>query len=141
MWQRGRLLERQALGHDLERTLRRACVFRKRPAAEREHVPEHAVTGLEAGRARPNGLDRPGHVESNALLPRGARTHEQSRERPARVQPVEIRAVDARGLDADEHLVSLRNRCVDVADLDDLGRPISVAHGRLHRIPADRIGT
>ena len=141
MRQGGRLLERQALGRDLERALRRAHVFRKRPAAEREHVPEHAVTGLEAGRVRPHGLDRPGHVESNALLPRGARTHEQPRERPARVQPVEIGPVDGRGLDADEHLVGLRDRRVDVADLDDLGRPVAVAHGRLHRIPAGRIGT
>ena len=139
--QRGRLFERQAIGRDLERALRRADVFRECPDAEREHVPEHAITGLEAGHVPPHGLDRPGHVESDALLPRGARTHEQPGECPAGVQPVEIGPVDCRGLDADEDLVGLRGRRVDVADLDDLGRPVAVAHGRLHPIPAHRIAT
>ena len=77
----------------------------ERTDAGREHVPEHAVTQAEAGHARPNGLDRARHVESNAFLARRTQAHEQPGER--RVQPVEIRPVDRGSLDADEHLVGL----------------------------------
>ena len=81
-------------------------------------------------------------TSSPTLFWRGVRGPMNSRVNAQRgYKPVKIRPVDRRGLDTDEHLVGLRGRGFDVAHLDHLGRPVAVAHGRLHQMPAHRMAT
>jgi len=133
---RGRLLERHAGRHRLERPLRRAHVLGEAALSADEHVPEDLVTGLQLGDAGSDRLDDAGGIDADAVVPRRAEAHEKADEARPRRQAVEVGSVDRCGSDADQHLVLGRDRNVDVPELHDIGRTVSVSKGRLHAIPS-----
>ena len=132
MRQCGGLLERQAVGDQGERPLRRTGVLGERARAERIQVGEHAVARLEPGHARPDGVDDAGHVDADALEPRRAQAGRRPGDRGHAVQEVEVDPVGRRSDDPDDDDIAAGNRPFDIADLDDAGRTVAIANRRPH---------
>jgi len=68
------------------------------------------------------------------MVPRCTQPQERASESRSRFQAVEVGPVDGRGSNADEHLAVRGHRTLDVPELYDIGRAISVPKGRLHRV-------
>jgi hypothetical protein len=140
--QRGRLLERHAGRHRLECLLARADVLGE--CAEPpcgEHVGHHVIPGLEAGHARPDRIDDTCGVDAHLMRPRRSEPHEQTHEAGLRLETIEVRTIYRRGAYSDEDLPFLGRWTLDVPDLHDLGRTVSISKGGLHHHPSSRFAS
>lgn len=127
-----RLLEVHPRRHRRERALGRAHVLGEGARAECEQVAEDLVTRSEPGDRRPDRLDDPGDVQPDTMVPRCAQPHEEAGEGRPRAEGVEIGSVDGCGSDADEHLIGRGDGEVDISQLHDVGRAVSVPNSGLH---------
>ncbi len=135
----GGFLEGHAGRHRLERLLRCADVFGESALPKREQVGEDLVARPESRHARSDGLDDAGDIDSDAMVPRRTEAHEQAGERRPGRETVEIGPVDGRRAHADEHLVVRGNGTIDLREVNDVGRAVSVPDSRLHAttVPPD----
>ena len=127
-----RILERHAVGDQLECPLRSACVLGEGAGPEREHVAEYAVTWFEPGDGRADGLNDAGDIDPDGVVPWGANADDQAGEGGSRTEAIEVGPIDGGGFDSDERLVASRDRHVDVLDADDLGWTVAIPDGGLH---------
>ena len=126
------ILEREQVRDGRERTLRRADVVRERALSEQEQVGEHPVSGSKPRDARADRLDHTGDIEPQAMVPRRADADDQAGETGARPETIEVGPVDGRGDDSNEHLVVASRGAIDIADLHDIDRSVSLPDGGAH---------
>ena len=132
MRQRGRFLEAHLRGHPFEGLPGRAHVLGEGTLTVREQVRQHVVTRLEPRDAGSDRFDDAGDVDADALLLRCAQPGEQAHEPGSGLDPVQVGSVDGGRAHADEDLALARGRPVDFTDLDNVGRAVALAEGRLH---------
>src|SRR5262249_2394014 len=96
---------------------------------------EDLVADGELGDGRADRLDRAGELHAEDPLPRPADADEVADAERRRLQPAAVGAGDRRGADADEQIVLLRHRPVDLLEPLHLRRAVPVVDDRLHREP------
>ena len=113
--------------------LRGACILGKGAVAVRGQVPEDLITWLHHRDVTADSLDLPGHVQSQAAVPRPAEPGANTREEGLPVEVVEVGGVQGCRADPHEHVVLPDSRRVDVRELEHVGRAVFGPNDRLHR--------
>lgn len=104
-------------------------------------VREHAEDPISDGEARhvlADFDDLAGEVLADPLFFRPPDPREDAGDVEARAAPTGVPAADRRGVDADEHLVVLRRRPLDLDQLQHLGRAVPLVDDGSHLAPPFR---
>ena len=125
-----RLVEAGAVGHGCERAaLLHTDELRVRSEFPRLHA-EDGVPDRELGDSRPRVLDNAGELASEDPLPRAADSGQESGEEWLSSPQGAVRSIDRGCVNPDQHLIALRNRLLDVLEMQHLGWPVPVVdHG------------
>ena len=101
--------------------------------AEASGAAEHLVARTKPRHAFANRLDDPGQLHpADHRLPGPEQPDDESRDKWRRRSQSPVRGAHRRRANADENLVVLRRRLVDVGDPDNLRRPVAAVNGGSH---------
>ena len=109
-------------------------------ALEPANHPENLVADLELGDTGPDVLDDAGEVDTPSSPPRAAPSTDEPPEERVRAPDVRVGLADRGCPHPNEHLAITRHRPLDLLDVQDLGRPVSILHDGSHHALSVSLG-